>query len=126
MFLMYGDLKILTGTANPQLAMDICDHLGCSLTPALCTTFSDGELLKFSMAALKQTKGQLTQAQTKLEAAHAKERRGSVAWQTIAVVSKTTSDTTSIAATAPIYENPPSTAEPRLAIFRAVILPSPP
>ena len=41
---MYGDLKILTGTANPQLAMDICDHLGCSLTPALCTTFSDGEL----------------------------------------------------------------------------------
>ena len=41
---MYGDLKILTGTANPQLAMDICDHLGCSLTPALCTTFSNGEL----------------------------------------------------------------------------------
>lgn len=41
---MYGDLKILTGTANPQLAMDICDHLGCSLTPTLCTTFSDGEL----------------------------------------------------------------------------------
>ena len=41
---MYGDLKILTGTANPQLAMDICDHLGCALTPALCETFSDGEL----------------------------------------------------------------------------------
>ena len=41
---MYGDLKILTGTANPQLAMDICVHLGCSPTPALCTTFSDGEL----------------------------------------------------------------------------------
>ncbi len=41
---MYGDLKILTGTANPQLALDICDHLGCTLTPALCETFSDGEL----------------------------------------------------------------------------------
>ena len=41
---MDGDLKILTGTANPKLAMDICDHLGCSLTPALCETFSDGEL----------------------------------------------------------------------------------
>ena len=25
---MYGDLKIIAGTANPQLAMDICDHLG--------------------------------------------------------------------------------------------------
>ena len=41
---MYGDLKIIAGTANPQLAMDICDHLGCSLTPTLCSTFSDGEL----------------------------------------------------------------------------------
>ena len=41
---MYGDLKIIAGTANPQLAMDICDHLGCALTPALCSSFSDGEL----------------------------------------------------------------------------------
>ncbi len=41
---MYGDLKIIAGTANPQLATDICDHLGCALTPALCSTFSDGEL----------------------------------------------------------------------------------
>ena len=41
---MYGDLKIIAGTAHPQLAMDICDHLGCALTPALCSTFSDGEL----------------------------------------------------------------------------------
>jgi ribose-phosphate pyrophosphokinase len=41
---MYGDLKILTGTANPKLAADICDHLGCSLIPSLCETFSDGEL----------------------------------------------------------------------------------
>ncbi|MGX8717644.1 MAG: ribose-phosphate diphosphokinase [Desulfovibrio sp.] len=41
---MFGDLKILTGTSNPQLATEICDHLGCALTPTLCTTFSDGEL----------------------------------------------------------------------------------
>ena len=41
---MYGDLKIIAGTANPQLAMDICDHLGCNLTSALCSSFSDGEL----------------------------------------------------------------------------------
>ena len=41
---MYGDLKILTGTANPKLAADICDHLGCALTPAMCEEFSDGEL----------------------------------------------------------------------------------
>lgn len=41
---MYGDLKILTGTANAPLARAICDHLGCKLTPALCEKFSDGEI----------------------------------------------------------------------------------
>lgn len=41
---MYRDLKILSGTANPGLAMAICDHLGCRLTPCLCDTFSDGEI----------------------------------------------------------------------------------
>lgn len=40
---MYGNLKILTGTANIPLAQAICDHLGCQLTPALCDEFSDGE-----------------------------------------------------------------------------------
>ncbi len=40
---MYGDLKILTGTANSALAQAICDHLGCRLTPTLCENFSDGE-----------------------------------------------------------------------------------
>ena len=40
---MYGDLKILTGTANAPLAQAICEHLGCQLTPALCEKFSDGE-----------------------------------------------------------------------------------
>lgn len=41
---MTGDLKILTGTSNPELAKAICNHLGCQLTPALCETFSDGEI----------------------------------------------------------------------------------
>ncbi len=41
---MYGDLKILTGTANPALAKAICEHLGCKITPALCDSFSDGEI----------------------------------------------------------------------------------
>lgn len=40
---MYNDLKIVTGSANPELAKAICNHLGCQLTPALATTFSDGE-----------------------------------------------------------------------------------
>ena len=37
-------LKILSGTANPDLAQAICGHLGCELTPALVSTFSDGEI----------------------------------------------------------------------------------
>jgi ribose-phosphate pyrophosphokinase len=41
---MLGNLKILTGTANPELAKAICNHLGCTLTPTLCETFSDGEI----------------------------------------------------------------------------------
>ncbi|MDR2743805.1 MAG: ribose-phosphate pyrophosphokinase [Desulfovibrio sp.] len=41
---MIGTLKILTGTANPILATDICNHLGCILTRVLCETFSDGEI----------------------------------------------------------------------------------
>jgi len=40
---MYGDLKIISGTANAPLAKAICEHMGCQLTPVLCTTFSDGE-----------------------------------------------------------------------------------
>jgi ribose-phosphate pyrophosphokinase len=41
---MYGNLKVLTGTANPELARSICSHLGCILSPAVCDTFSDGEI----------------------------------------------------------------------------------
>ncbi len=41
---MFNDLKIVTGSANPDLALGICDHLGCQLTPSLTTTFSDGEI----------------------------------------------------------------------------------
>ena len=41
---MPGNLKILTGSSNPQLAAAICNHLGCRLTPTVCETFSDGEI----------------------------------------------------------------------------------
>lgn len=41
---MFSDLKIVTGSSNPELANGICNHLGCQLTPTLATTFSDGEL----------------------------------------------------------------------------------
>ncbi len=41
---MYGDLKILTGTANKQLALDVCRHLGTQIIPTLCEEFSDGEI----------------------------------------------------------------------------------
>lgn len=39
-----GELKIMTGSANPELASEICNHLGCELTPCLTDTFSDGEI----------------------------------------------------------------------------------
>lgn len=41
---MPGTLKIMTGTSNPELAVAICNHLGCRLTPSMCETFSDGEI----------------------------------------------------------------------------------
>ncbi len=41
---MFNNLRIVTGSANPELAQAICDHLGCQLTPSLTTTFSDGEI----------------------------------------------------------------------------------
>ncbi len=41
---MFNNLRIVTGSANPELAKAICDHLGCQLTPSLTTTFSDGEI----------------------------------------------------------------------------------
>jgi ribose-phosphate pyrophosphokinase len=40
----YGDLKIVTGNANPDLAAAICEHLECPLTPSLTQQFSDGEI----------------------------------------------------------------------------------
>ena len=41
---LYGDLRIISGTANTKLAEDICTHLGCELSPVLTETFSDGEI----------------------------------------------------------------------------------
>lgn len=40
----HGDLKILSGNANPELAQAICDHLGCSLLESMVSKFSDGEI----------------------------------------------------------------------------------
>jgi len=40
----HGDLQILSGSATPDLARAICDHLGCKLGPAMVQTFSDGEI----------------------------------------------------------------------------------
>jgi ribose-phosphate pyrophosphokinase len=40
----YGELKLITGTANPQLAKSIARHLQCELTPAIAQPFSDGEI----------------------------------------------------------------------------------
>ncbi|SDN23726.1 ribose-phosphate pyrophosphokinase [Desulfonauticus submarinus] len=40
----HGELKIITGTANPALAEAICNHLGMTLSPTLVSTFSDGEI----------------------------------------------------------------------------------
>lgn len=39
-----GELKIISGSANLDLARAICDHLGCELTPCMTETFSDGEI----------------------------------------------------------------------------------
>ena len=39
----YGNLCILSGTANPKLAQDIADHLGVPLCDALVSRFNNGE-----------------------------------------------------------------------------------
>jgi ribose-phosphate pyrophosphokinase len=41
---MGNDLKIFTGTANPSLADEICQHLGCELGACVTTHFADGEI----------------------------------------------------------------------------------
>ncbi|MFT5584023.1 MAG: ribose-phosphate pyrophosphokinase [Cognaticolwellia sp.] len=41
---MYGEIKLLTGNANPALAEDISKHLGVSLGRAKVGRFSDGEV----------------------------------------------------------------------------------
>ena len=40
----YGDIKIITGNSNPNLAAAICEYLQCPLTPSLNQQFSDGEI----------------------------------------------------------------------------------
>ncbi len=41
---VHRELRILSGSANPELAEAICDHLGCKLLPTVSETFSDGEI----------------------------------------------------------------------------------
>ncbi len=41
---IHGDLKIISGSAHPKLAEDICEHLGTRLCPMLRDVFSDGEI----------------------------------------------------------------------------------
>jgi len=41
---VHRELRILSGSANPELAEAICDHLGCKLLPTIADTFSDGEI----------------------------------------------------------------------------------
>ncbi len=41
---MYKPLKLITGTANRELAEEIANHLGTELADALITRFSDGEI----------------------------------------------------------------------------------
>jgi ribose-phosphate pyrophosphokinase len=38
------DLRVLTGTANPNLAQSIADHLGVRLSETLVSRFADGEI----------------------------------------------------------------------------------
>lgn len=41
---MHGELKIISGSASPKLAEDICEHLGTKPSPVLRERFSDGEI----------------------------------------------------------------------------------
>ncbi len=41
---MYRELKLITGTANPEFAEKIAEYLNTKLTDALITRFSDGEI----------------------------------------------------------------------------------
>ncbi|MBA2503134.1 MAG: ribose-phosphate pyrophosphokinase [Pyrinomonadaceae bacterium] len=38
-----GGIKVFSGNAHPELAVEICDHLGCELGDATAGRFSDGE-----------------------------------------------------------------------------------
>lgn len=44
MNLCFGDMRVISGNANKELAIKICDDLGTSLRKCDVTTFSDGEI----------------------------------------------------------------------------------
>lgn len=39
-----NEIKVFTGSANPKLAEEICQQLGCKLCEALIKSFADGEI----------------------------------------------------------------------------------
>ena len=41
---MNNELKVFAGTANTELAKEICQHLGCGLGACSTTRFADGEI----------------------------------------------------------------------------------
>jgi len=41
---MANELKVFSGTANPELAAEICRHLGCDIGECETTRFADGEI----------------------------------------------------------------------------------
>jgi ribose-phosphate pyrophosphokinase len=41
---MAYNLKVFSGTANPELATEICTHLGCDIGESEATRFADGEI----------------------------------------------------------------------------------
>ena len=40
----FNHFKVFTGTANPELAAQICEHMGCPLGAATVRQFADGEV----------------------------------------------------------------------------------
>ncbi len=42
---MYGDIKIISGSAHPELARDICKHLGLELSRTTTVRFSNENMM---------------------------------------------------------------------------------
>jgi ribose-phosphate pyrophosphokinase len=42
---MYGDIKIISGSAHPELAREVCKHLGAELSPTRTVRFSNENMM---------------------------------------------------------------------------------